>query len=120
MLRTSPEREIEAVWAGQRMTAGRELIDAVIREASGTAPNRDVTILDWNASGFVGASKTTEEKHRGKAKRNRNDGLREVLFVAILMQRQPRAGLVSVNETDIGIEINESGILGSSPGQRKK
>ena len=58
----------------------------------------------WDSDGLIGAFHTSEEESCRQPERDRNDGLCEISFVLVLMKREPRPRLVTINETGIRIE----------------
>ena len=81
---------------------------AVVAQPAGPAPNDDVAVREGHAQRSLVALQSTEQEHRRHAERHRDDRLREVPLVFVLMQRQPRAGLVAIDEAGIGRETGEA------------
>ena len=72
-------------------------------------PYGDITMDEGHPDGAIGPLLAAPEKGRGKPKGHRNDGRAKVAFIAILMQRQTRAGPVLVDEADIRRKPGETG-----------
>src|SRR5262245_23225682 len=102
---------------GEDMLAVGERRDAVEREPRGPAPDDDVTALEPHAAGAILASRAAEEKDRWQAERDGDDRCGEVALVAILMQRQPRAGLVAVDQARVGLEARIARRVGGPRGE---
>ncbi len=78
----------------------------------GAAPHHHVAMRERHALDRVAAREPAELEHRRHAQRHRNDRRAMVAFVAVLVQREPRAGLVAVDQAGIGPEAREARRLG--------
>ena len=96
------------------MFAGLERRHAVVDEAGGTAPNRDVAALQTEAAHGIGAALAAPQKHSGQAERDRDDGRPGILLVTILMQPEFGAGGIAVDQAGVGIVGGEPGIGGGA------
>src|SRR2546425_805026 len=65
-----PKGKIDASVAGQWMLPLLERSDAVINEASGTAPHHDITAFEREAAHRIGAAFTAPQEGSRQAKRN--------------------------------------------------
>ena len=70
--------------------------------AGRAAPDHDIAMQQWHPARTVGAFQATPEKDGGDPQGHRHDGFAQVALVAVLVQREPRARLVTVDEADIG------------------
>ena len=61
-------------------------LDAVKRQARRATPHHNVAMLEPNAARPIVAPQTTEQEHRRKPQRHRNNRLVQSPLVAILMQ----------------------------------
>ena len=73
------------------------------------APDRNVTVTQRVFLYRIGALRPAELEGRGQAERSGNDRIGEIALVLVLVQRQPRAGLVPVDQAGIGPEAGISG-----------
>ena len=85
----------------------RERRDAVVAQPARAAPHDDVAVLERRRSGRSLRFKPPNRNVGRHAERHGHDRLREVALVLVLMQRQPRAGLVAVDEARVGREARE-------------
>src|SRR5262249_25656817 len=92
------KRQVDTPAAEQGMLAVGEQRDAVKEQPRRPAPHHDVAVFQPEALRPVAAPWSAPQENRGQAKRHRNNRLVEVFLVAILMQRQARAGLVAVDQ----------------------
>jgi hypothetical protein len=109
------------------MTTRRERQHAVIAQTVGSAPDERVAVPEQQALRLVRAPGAAEQEHRRQAERDRDDGRGEIALVAVLVQRQARAGGIAVDQAGIGDKARESGLqrralreLGKSLGQRRQ
>ena len=91
--------------------------DAVMKESCGSTPDNDVSVMERYAALFVLAAYTAEQKRRRKADGNGNDGRTVVVLVFVLMQSEPRAGLITVDEAGVRLEFPETCRACCSPGE---
>ena len=82
--------------------------DTVIAKAARSAEHDDVAMLENDALHLILALLPAEQKGRRHAERHGDDRLAEVALVLILMQREARARLVTIDEARIGREAGES------------
>src|SRR5439155_18128615 len=75
--------------------------DAVIAKSGGTAPDDHVTMSQGHAARRVGSTQSPEQEDRRQSEGDGHDRGREITLVLVLMQRQPRPGLVPVDETRV-------------------
>src|SRR5437667_12376469 len=101
--------QVDALLAEQIMMCRLERLHAVIAQAIGAAPDHDVAVLERYAAGPVGPFQPAEQKNRRNAERDRDDRRTEVALVLVLMQRQPGAGQVLVDEARVGHKAVEAG-----------
>ena len=87
--------------------------DSVKAESRWATPDEDLTVHHRNPRRLATARPTTEKKNCRNTQRNRDDRLAKVAFILVLMQREPRLGLIAIDETRIGAEI-----AGRLPSQR--
>src|SRR5215470_9875077 len=85
-----------------------ERSDSMKAEPRRSAPNYDVAMAQFDAFRFVGAVLATEQKDRRNAERYRYDRLGEILLVFVLMKREPRAGLIAIDEASIGKKVSKT------------
>jgi hypothetical protein len=64
------------------------------------------------SNGCAPGFRAAEHEGRRQAERDRDDRLREVPLVTVLVQRQARTGLVEIDQAGIGIERGESRFAG--------
>src|ERR1700727_636162 len=57
-----------------------------------------------DSDALIGTFHTSKEEGCRQSKRDRNDGLREVSFVFVLMKGKPRPWLVAIDETCVRLE----------------
>ena len=93
-------------------------LDTMIGKARRPAPDHDVPMIEANASRPVVAPVTTEQEDRRQPERHRDNWLLSVALVAILMERQPCAGFVAVDQTGVGREITIPGLFPASAARR--
>ena len=86
------------------MQAGLQHADTMIGEARRATPDHHIAILQAVPFDRVAAIDAAELEDSWQAQRYRDDGRGEILFVAILMQRQFTAGLIAIDEAGIGRE----------------
>src|SRR6266581_2207850 len=83
------------------MKAFFEWHDAVIAKSRWASPNHHVAVGNWNSNRLVSALLSTVQKDRRKTERNRNDWLLEISLILVLMQREPCAGLIAIDEAGV-------------------
>ena len=110
------QREVDPSARKQRMPGrieqrGRRLLERhhpVKAKAVHPAPHDHVAVLERHAHRPFAAQVTAEEEHRGHAQRNGHDGEPEIPFVAVLVQRQPGAGQVAVDQAGVRRKSGEA------------
>src|SRR5437667_920388 len=100
-----PESKIDASGAGQRMPPLPERSDTVIDEASGTAPHRDVTAFEGQASYRIGAAFAAPQEYGRQAERNGDDRSPSILLVTVLMEAEFGASHIAIDQASIGIIV---------------
>src|SRR5262245_35269067 len=102
------------------MLPGSKRSDAVIDEARGTAPHRDVTAFEAEATHGIGATFPAPEEYGGQAERNGNDWSPLIVLVAVLMKAELRAGYVTIDQARVRIVICEPGLGGRADSNVEK
>ena len=98
------EGEVEAVSSGQWVGTVLQWVHSVVAQSGGPAPDEDVAMSDRHADGLVGTFQTSEEKDSGKPERDGDDWFLEIVLVLVLMQREPCAWLIAIDEAGIWYE----------------
>ena len=93
--------------------------NAVAAEPRRPAPDRNVTVTQRVFLYRIGALQSAELEGRGQAARNENDWIGEIALVLVMVQRQPRAGPVPVDQAGVGSEVGVAGLRGRL-GRRKE
>src|SRR6266852_2620044 len=104
------EGKIDASSAGQRVLPVLERSNAVIDEACGTAPHRDVTAFEAQATQWIGAAIAAPQEYGGQAERDRDDRSPGILLVTVLMEAEFGARAVAVDQASVGIVVGEPGL----------
>lgn len=81
------------------------------------SPHHYIPMAEWNPLGPVRPLQTTEQEHRRQPQGNRNDWLAEVPFILVLVQAQPGARQVVVDQARIRDEPLEPRYFSSAPGE---
>src|SRR5262245_11314891 len=81
---------------------------AVVDEPRRAAPHEDISMLDAEAARRIGPTKRAEQKCCGKAERDRDDGVSVVQLIFVLVEREPRADCVAVDETGVRLEARKA------------
>jgi hypothetical protein len=79
--------------------------NAVITQPRGTSPHKYISMYDLNALCFVRALQTTKEEDCGQSQRDRDNRLRKITLVLVLMQRQCRTGFIPIDKARIRDEF---------------
>ena len=82
---------------------------AVVAQPRRSAPHDHVAVHERHALALVVARRAAEQKHCGQAERDRDDRRTEIALVFVLVQRQPRAGIVAIDQACIGLEVGKAG-----------
>jgi hypothetical protein len=69
---------------------------------------------------FVSSLQTAKKKSRRQAQRDRDNGLRKIALIFVLMQRQSRARLIPIDKARIRGEVWEACFLCGSYGELLK
>src|SRR5258707_15175714 len=94
--------------------------DPMKGEPRRAAPHRDIAALEPESARPVVAAQAAEQENRGQAERHRHDRAIEGPLVLVLMQRQPRTGLIAVDQAGIGYEAVEARRRRSAGGEVRK
>jgi len=85
--------------------------------ARGSAPDKDVSMLEEEVARLAGALESAKEEDAGKSEGDGDDGLVEVALVAILVQSEPGSSLVAINVAGVGAKVGEAGAHGTAQGK---
>src|SRR5580698_7770289 len=96
------------------MRAGLERLDAVEAHAGWSAPHDYVAVFEQDAFRFLGALQAAQQEDAFESEVYRDDGLRHVAFVAVLVQSELGAGLVAIDVQCVGAEVREAGADGTA------
>src|SRR5439155_7487084 len=105
-----PEGKIDASGSGQRMPPLPERSDTVIDEASGTAPHRDVTAFEGQASYRIGAAFAAPQKYGRQAERNGDNRSPSILLVTVLMEAEFGASHIAIDQASVGFIMCKPGL----------
>ena len=108
VLQSFAERQIDAAGAGERVVAGFQRGDAMVGEPRFAAPDHHVAALQSHAARPVLARRAAELKDCGQPERDRDDGRGVVLLVAVLVQGEARAGLVTIDQAGVASEVGKA------------
>lgn len=79
-------------------------------QAVHSAPHHDVAMKPRHPLCAIGAVVSPEQRHRRHAQRHGYDGGAKIAFVAVLMQRQTRAGFAAVDQARIRRGVRNVGL----------
>ncbi len=79
--------------------------NAVIAQPGGTSPDKYISMYDLNALCLVSPLQSTEEEGCGQSQRDGDYRLREIALIFVLVQRQSRAGFISIDQARIRDEV---------------
>src|SRR5262245_43815289 len=91
-----------------------ERSNAMIDEASGTAPNHDVPAFEAKAAHWIGATFAAPQKYGRHADRNGYDWSPGILLVAVLMKAEFSARDIAIDQASVGIIVLESSLGGGT------
>src|SRR6185437_12852924 len=104
------EGQIDPVRTNLRVTTVGQGRDAVVPQTVGAAPDDDIAMPEGHAHLLVGPLRAPEQESRWQAERDGHDRMAEVPLVAVLVQRQSRAGIVPIHEAGIRYELRKAGL----------
>ena len=79
--------------------------DAVVKEPRRAAPDGDVAMAKRISGDRIAALQAAELEDGQQPERDRDDRLREIALVPVLMQRQPGTRLVAVDQAGVRREV---------------
>jgi hypothetical protein len=83
---------------------------AVIDKACGTAPHRDVTAFEMQATHRIGTAFAAPQEYGRQAERDGDDRSPAILLVTVLMKTEFGTWDVAVDEASVGIVVREPGL----------
>src|SRR5579859_7616685 len=92
------EGQVDTLAAEQRVLAIGEWRDTMEDQPRGSTPDDDVAMLQAVARSLISAFQSTPQEDRVQAERDGDDRRVIILFVAVLVQRQPRARFIAIDE----------------------
>ena len=95
-------------------------LNSVEPEPRRAAPNGDVTVTQRVFGDRIGPFQAPELEDGRQSERDRDDRFCEVALVPVLMQRQPRARLVAVDQAGVRREVLISASAAASAARRRK
>src|SRR5260370_461378 len=105
------ECQVDAQAAKRFVLALLQFGYAVVPKPRRTAPHRHIAVPDREFPHAIAAFQPAELEGGRQPQRHGDDWVRVVALVFVLMQRQPGAGLVTVDQACIGRETRVAGIL---------
>lgn len=85
--------------------------------ASRASPDEDIAVFEQDVTRLFNLRQSAEEKDALQAEGDRDDGLGQVAFVAVLVKAKLCAGLIAIDVQGVGFEFWETAADGAADGK---